>query len=212
MIHAYQEMYVNKAQKRLGEAYDYAINYCGFSGEEFTSLFLTSSLSKQFEKGNPSIIVGKSGIEIVGDIVRETKNKEIELVSYENYARSKEYWIGWAIAYYQWFKDRSFTDIFNVVSYQELTRMYTTLHEADISKFVEIIDERIEEHSKETNLKRLRRNCNLSQTELSEISDVALRSIQMYEQRHKDINKASSETLYKLSKALYVPMEELLEK
>lgn len=212
MIHAYREMYVNKAQRRLGEAYDYAINYCGFSGEEFTSLFLTSSLSKQIEKGNPSIIVGKSGIEIVGDIVRETKNKEIELVSYENYVRSKEYWIGWAIAYYQWFKDRSFTDIFNVVSYQELTRMYTTLHEADISKFVEIIDERIKEHSKETNLKRLRRNCNLSQTELSNISDVALRSIQMYEQRHKDINKASSETLYKLSKALYVPMEELLEK
>ena len=43
-------------------------------------------------------------------------------------------------------------------------------------------------------------------------SGVSLRSIQMYEQRNKDINKASAETLYRLSKVFGCSMEDLLEK
>lgn len=34
----------------------------------------------------------------------------------------------------------------------------------------------------------------------------------MYEQRNKDINKASAETLYKISKVLGCTMEDLIEK
>lgn len=51
-----------------------------------------------------------------------------------------------------------------------------------------------------------------TQKELSERSGVSLRSIQMYEQRNKDINKASAETIYRLSKALGCNMEDLIEK
>ena len=43
-------------------------------------------------------------------------------------------------------------------------------------------------------------------------SGVGLRSIQLYEQRQKDINKASAESLYKISKVLGCAMEDLLEK
>ena len=43
------------------------------------------------------------------------------------------------------------------------------------------------------------------------MSGVSLRSIQMYEQRNKDINKAQSESLYRLAKALGCTMEDLLE-
>ena len=42
----------------------------------------------------------------------------------------------------------------------------------------------------EANLKRLRENRGISQSELSEISGVTLRSIQMYEQKINDIDKA----------------------
>ena len=51
-----------------------------------------------------------------------------------------------------------------------------------------------------------------TQKELANNSGVTLRSIQMYEQGHKNINKASAETLYRLSKILGCTMEDLMEK
>ena len=44
MMHAYQEMYLNKAQALLGDAFDYAINTCKIAGEDFVKLFLASSV------------------------------------------------------------------------------------------------------------------------------------------------------------------------
>lgn len=62
-----------------------------------------------------------------------------------------------------------------------------------------------------TNLKHIRTSKGYSQKQLAELSGVSLRSIQMYEQRNKDINKAQSESLHRLAKALSCTMEELLE-
>ena len=126
--------------------------------------------------------------------------------------RSIEYWIGWAIAYYQWYSDRSYSEIFEVYSFEDLQNMYYPLHEADITKFVEIVDKKIKEYFKETNLKRIRTTYGISRSELAKESGVTLRSIQMYEQRRKDINKASVETLYRLSKVLGCSVENLIEK
>ena len=53
---------------------------------------------------------------------------------------------------------------------------------------------------------------NLTQTELAKRSGVSLRSIQMYEQKNKDINKANVTSLYMLSKALNCNIEDLIEK
>jgi transcriptional regulator with XRE-family HTH domain len=64
----------------------------------------------------------------------------------------------------------------------------------------------------ETNLKRLRITYGFTQAELAERSGVSLRSIQMYEQRHKNINKASVESIYQIAKALGCAMEDLIEK
>jgi len=47
---------------------------------------------------------------------------------------------------------------------------------------------------------------------LAERSGVSIRSIQMYEQRNKNINKASADTMYRLAKALGCTMEDLIEK
>lgn len=64
----------------------------------------------------------------------------------------------------------------------------------------------------ETNLKHIRTVCGYSQKRLAEMSGVSLRSIQMYEQRQKDINKAQSDTIYRLAKTLNCAMEDLLDK
>ena len=63
----------------------------------------------------------------------------------------------------------------------------------------------------ETNLKRIRMAKGYSQKQLAELAGVSLRSIQMYEQRQKDINKAQSDSLFRLAKALDCTMEDLLE-
>ena len=63
----------------------------------------------------------------------------------------------------------------------------------------------------DTKLKRIRENRGLSQSELAKLSGVKLRSIQMYEQRVNDIDKAQAGTIYKLSRVLGCTVEDLLE-
>ncbi|MBR0464146.1 MAG: helix-turn-helix transcriptional regulator [Clostridia bacterium] len=209
---AYQEIYLNKAQAALGDAFDYAINACHIPGSDFVKLFIASSVSRRMENGEPALLAGKSGIELATDVLLETTGKQPETEPQEYFGRSREYWIGWAVCYYQWFSARSYNDIFDVFSYKDLADMYYTLHEADITKFVDIADEKIRAHFKDTNLKRIRSSFGCTQAELAKRSGVTLRSIQMYEQRKKDINKASADALYRISKVLGCDMESLLEK
>lgn len=212
MTHAYQEIYLSKAQSVLGDAFDYAVNICDIPGSDFVKLFIASSISKRMENGEPAYLSGKSGIEIVREIVAETKGKELQVEPQEHFGRSKEYWIGWAIAYYQWHSGRKYRDIFKVLSFEDLQKMYYMLHEADITKFVDIVDSKIKEYFSETNLKRIRKAYGFTQAELAERSGVSLRSIQMYEQRNKNINKASADSMYSLAKALGCTMEDLIER
>ncbi len=212
MIHAYQEIYLSKAQAVLGDAFDYAVNVCGIPGPDFVKLFTASHVSRRMENGEPAYIMGKSGIETARDIVVETKGMELRIELHEHFERSPEYWIGWAVAYYQWFSGRKYSEIFEAVSFEELQRMYYPLHEADITKFVDIVDARVKERFPETNLKRIRSIYGCTQVELAEMSGVSLRSIQMYEQRNKNINKASVDTIYCLAKALGCTVEDLIEK
>lgn len=212
MTRAYQEIYLSKAQSVIGDAFDYAVNTCGIPGTDFVKLFIASSVSKRMENGEPAYLAGKSGIEIVREIVAETKGQELQIEPQEHFGRSKEYWIGWAIAYYQWYSGRKYSDIFKVLSFEDLQKMYYTLHEADITKFVDIVDSKIKEYFSETNLKRIRTTYGFTQAELAERSGVSLRSIQMYEQRNKNINKASADSMYSLAKALGCTMEDLIER
>lgn len=212
MTHAYQEIYLSKAQSVIGDAFDYAVNTCAIPGSDFVKLFIASSVSNRMENGEPAYLAGKSGIEIVREIVAETKGQELQIEPQEHFGRSKEYWIGWAVAYYQWYSGRKYRDIFKVLSFADLQKMYYTLHEADITKFVDIVDSKIKEYFPETNLKRIRTTYGFTQAELAERSGVSLRSIQMYEQRNKNINKASADTMYSLAKALGCTMEDLIER
>lgn len=212
MTRAYQEIYLSKAQSVIGDAFDYAVNTCGIPGTDFVKLFIASSVSKRMENGEPAYLAGKSGIEIVREIVAETKGQELQIEPQEHFGRSREYWIGWAIAYYQWYSGRKYSDIFKVLSFEDLQKMYYTLHEADITKFVDIVDSKIKEYFSETNLKRIRTTYGFTQAELAERSGVSLRSIQMYEQRNKNINKASADSMYSLAKALGCTMEDLIER
>ena len=60
-------------------------------------------------------------------------------------------------------------------------------------------------------LKTLRKAIGMSQQELSKKSNVSLRSIQLYEQRQKSIDKAQAITLYRLAQTIGCQIEDLLE-
>lgn len=64
----------------------------------------------------------------------------------------------------------------------------------------------------ETNLKALRTLAGLSQSELAVQSEVPVRTIQQYEQRKKDINKAQAVTPLRFARSLNCKVEDLIEK
>lgn len=212
MTPAYQEIYLESAMSSMGEAFDYAVNDCKIAGGDFIKMLIGSTVSRRIENGEPAYLTGKSGVELVRECVFAVTGKELDTEPQPRYERSPEYWGGWAVAYYQWVSSRKYSEIFKSISFDDLLRMYPTLHEADVTKFADIVDKKVRETFPDTNLKRLRTAYGCSQSELAKQSGVSLRSIQMYEQRQKDINKASASSLRSLSKVLGCTIEDLLEK
>lgn len=211
-IHAYPEMYLNRAQAVLGTVFDYAIIDCKVKGEIFSRIFSISRIATRMENGETACILGRSGIELAQDILLDATGKTYQIEPRNSVHRTPEYWIGWSIAYYQWVSDRRYREILGTLSYDELMSMYETLHEADVTKFADIVDEVIRKRNPDTNLKCIRASYGCTQAELAQQSGVSLRSIQMYEQRNKNINKAGAETVYRLAKVLGCRMEDLIER
>jgi DNA-binding XRE family transcriptional regulator len=208
-MRAYKEIYLNQTTDTFGSMMDYAINDCRLDGDIFLCMFITSGIAEQFERGNPKFIAGKSAIDLALEVIRKVSIMQETPGAGEREYRTPEYWGGWALAQYQWLTGRPFASILRVVSFTEILRLYPTLHEADITKFFSVMDEIFE--SLETNLKRLRGAWGMSQAELAREAKVSLRSIQMYEQRKKDINKAQAITLAKIARTLGCEIEDLLE-
>lgn len=202
---AYNELYLNNAMVTLATMLDYAVNYKNKNIDFIFKRFIDSGYAMAFEKGDPAVIMGKSGIELYNSIVVNYS----PICDYYSINRSPEYWLGYSLAYYQWFANTSFRNIHKQISLLEMLSWYNTLHEADISRFVDTLDNRL--HIKETNLEYFRKRAGLSQSGLSQLSGVPTRSIQLYEQRQNDISKAQFNILYALSRALRCSVYDLAE-
>ena len=210
-IHAYSEDYLELAQKNLGNMLDYAVNSLQYDLKRFYDMFLVSGLSKQFENGNPKYIAGMTGCELAKEVLCEI-GQDISNVEDEMYLdKSPEYWTGWALAFYQWYSALRFGKIQKAVPVTEVLGMYPTMHEADLMKFVSVMDEKVRDYYTETNLKRIRKLAGYSQSELAQEAGVSIRQIQMLEQRKRDMNKVQLMTAVRLSKALRCSVEDLVE-
>ena len=208
MIHAYDELYLEKAQNALGGMLDYAVNDVGYRIEEFWSLFLSSAICSDFENGDCSILVGRSGIELAYEVLDSKKNN---VQPSNRDMRSEEYWTGWALAYFQWQYALAFRDITEFIPIEEIRAMYMPFHEMDIRQFCDRMSEMYLERRKETNLKRRRKRLGYSQSALAAETGIPVRTIQQYEQGQKDINKARAEYVIRLSKVLFCEAQSLLE-
>lgn len=210
-IRAYDVEYLRLAQRVLGDALDYAVYSCEMEADQFFGMFLVSGIAEQFGKGNPLYIAGMTGCELVRKVILKSGMKVLDIPDAMYLDKSPEYWAGWSLAYYQWYTGRSFLRIHRAVSIQEILYLYPALHEADLMKFVEIMDEKLQQYYRETNLKQIRNLVGLSQNELAENSGIPLRQIQRLEQGEADIYGIQVIDLYRLSKALGCRCEDLLE-
>lgn len=210
MTHAYNPIYLNKAARSLGNMLHDAVLEYGLDGNEFLRYFVQSGIAEQIEEGNPKYLAGKSGLELFSDVTEATTGKPlVQNIIIETYERSDVYWIGWILAHYQWYSNRSFRNILDVISYDDLLCLYSTLHEADVQKAYEVLDHHFD-HT-ESRLKSTRRCCGLTQEELAELSKVSLNTIRAYERKAKDINKAQADIVLRLARALKCELKDILE-
>lgn len=208
---AYDEAYVHSAQNILGHAVDFAVISLELDPDEFGNAFSVSNASKQFASGNPRYVAGINGCELTRIVLEQTKTPFNDTEDAMYLDKSPEYWSGWALAFYQWFSARSFTEILTAVHLSEIITMYPVYHEMDIEHFAQHMNELMKKAVPFTRLKAKRNNCGMSQSELASASGVALRQIQLFEQRQRDINSAAAITLLRLSKALHCQIEDLIE-
>lgn len=210
-VRAYDEDYVADAMENLGEFFEYAVYDCGAEGAEVAELFCMSRTGGEFAHGNPHYVAGLSGSELLWELDLEFGGDGTGPWPQPRFERSPEFWVGWTAAYVQWRLNIGFDLLFSVIPFNEFVELYHPWHEASEERFCALVAERIRAAGRPTNLARLRRSIGITQQELAQRSGVGLRSIQMYEQRQKDINKAQLGTASRLARALWCPIESLLE-
>ncbi len=212
MTFAYERDCVDEIMENMGNMIECAVYILGYDADEFLQFFIKSGIANEVENHNPKYSVGMSGVELTQEIVHETFGGYPEIETKCIVDKSPEYWGMWALAYYQNQVKLSYNFLLEMVSFNEILCWYPTLHEMDITHFVDAMNIRIEYYrqNQETPLARYRRLRGYSQRILAQRSGVSLRMIQLYEQKQNDIAKAQAETLFHLAKALGCSMEQLL--
>ena len=203
--HAYNRLYLEDAMNNLGTMLDCAVNAARCDLLVFYEMFLSSGVASQIEAGNPRYLSGMSGMELMQLVLKRASEKTISVVDYVPFDRTPEYWAGWALAYYQWQSAYPFSFIHrNGLDISTVLSLYPTLHEADLSKFVQTADTLVRSYlnCQKSMLKTIRKQSRLTQKELAERSGVTLRMIQAYEQGDQDMMKAEAGTVFALASVL----------
>ncbi len=201
--------YSSDIVSNLASMFDLAVNDYNIDGDKFWDMFVISGIAEQIENNNPKYTAGQSGEELLLEIIRRTGMMATKESKEYIFGRSAEYWCGYIIANSHIALGKAFKELHNLIAFEELRNMYKTLHEAPAEKTIEIIEKR--SLLNPTKLKLKRENLDMSQADLAEKSRVSKRTIQAYEQREKDINKASVEIVSKLASSLNCSIDDLLE-
>lgn len=212
-MRAYSEAYLSGAQQRLGAMLDAAVFGLGLGLDFFYEAFLASNVSARFERGEPSVVAGRSGEELAFDVARRAGVVDQLPERWRPSAEATDvYWTGWALAFYQWASASSFAAIQEAVPIVHVAELYHPYHEMDVRQFCDRMDQLIDSARPSTNLKERRMAAGLSQSQLAEASGVPVRTLQQYEQRQKDINRARADYVDALARALSCTSADLLER
>ena len=209
-MRSYDKSYLPYVAENVGTMFEYAVA-SGFKPQPFWEMFVLSDVAKGIEIGNARFLVGYSAIDLVNFVINSIRAGAKLLAPKPILDRTRYYWAGWALAQYQYESGKTFYEINRNFPIGKVLDLYDVLHEADITKFFDIADEWMKAAAPATKLQRIRKARGLTQRELAQKSGVDIRSIQMYEQRKNDINKAQADTLAKIARCLNCQMEDLME-
>lgn len=208
---AYDETYVSGAQRRMGALCDFATNGIGFQLDQFYQLFLMHPLSKRFAAGDPAVVAGRSGEELVLEVV-DQRSLNVPNRWVQHQSASPEYWTGWALAFYQWASGYTFSQIERRVCIKDVRSLYSPYHEMDIRQFCDKMDELCSKSHPQTNLQAYRLDAGFSQSQLARAAHIPVRTLQQYEQRQKRINRARVDYVESLARVLGCRASDLLER
>lgn len=210
-MRAYPETLLPNARSLLADMLDYAVGDAGEDIDFFFGLFAASDYARRIERGDRTVLTGQSGVELARRILQEKAGRRRLPPARQIFGRTPVYWSGWITAFYQWHSNRTFLEILEALPPSVVVQAYPTFHEAPEERFAEMADAMVRKRFPDTRLKRIRSAYGCSQSQLAAYSGVGIRSIQMYEQRRKDINRAAGETLRALSRALGCDIDAILE-
>ena len=198
----------------LGELTEYITRYTPeFSVDRFLQMFIISGYAVRFEKGDPCLTEGMSGIELHHRVMEECglSRPDWPLPDLMDIS-TPAYRTGRLLALYQRVRGLSFTDITAHMPFSRLMSVCEAQGDMQEEKIYALLDRKIAERQPcSCRLQDRRRRLGLSQKELAAISGVNLRTLQQYETGAKDINKASAAKVAALSKALFCRGLQILE-
>lgn len=140
MTPAYSELYLSDASLALGSMLESAVYLFGIDLRRFWQLFLESHVSDDFGHGLSGTVSGKSGWELAAQILDDAgipfpREKPRVIVE-----RSREFWAGWALAQYQWWRALSFVEIETFAPISTILLMYSPYHEMEIARFFDAME------------------------------------------------------------------------
>jgi len=139
-MRAYIEPYLKDVMRNLGVMSHFCINEYGISPKMFSALFANSHIAEQISMANPRFLTGMSGKELADMLMESSPKNKSKLVKSDFFHLTPEYWAGWVMAYYQWYTAKSFRQMYaDGQTYEKILMMYHPLHEADLSKIVDIM-------------------------------------------------------------------------
>ena len=239
MTHAYDEILLERASGSLGRMLDFAVHSLRQDATVMMELFVSCGLASLFEQGDIRVIAGMSGIELAYETLERSGLAYERAMPRHTASLSPEYWCGYALARAQWESDLPFGRIMRSYSMAGFISAYNRdrfeyLDGLPLDIGAKERTEKIREFGRnyamvaaseiisaagstaagiaDTALKIMRMRNGFSQSQLAKASGVPLRTIQQYEQRQKDINRARAEYLIALSAALGCSPASLLEK
>lgn len=212
MTSAYDRDYLEDAMLCLGEALDYAANACQMDMNSFMDMFFATGYAERFEEGEPQIVSGISGSELVCRVLRDAGLEILFPDAIVDYGGvSNEFWVGWFLAYFQWYSNRPFKNIIKNIPLEDFMAEIPAMLDEDEADRQARLDEIAAGFDEGVRIQEMRKECGYSQKELAEKSGVNLRTLQQYEIRSKDINKAAAVTIDTLAKTMGCEPKDIME-
>ena len=79
MTHAYNELYLGKAQVAMGDMLHFARYDMQWNIERYFDLYINTGVARRFYMGEPRVLVGMSGVELFYEVYYELTGAECDV-------------------------------------------------------------------------------------------------------------------------------------